>query len=93
MQNHYDPPRRSEIVDISSTDHTFTIQTITRLHNATNTAGTVVVRLRGDGTTNSNRYIPAGGVIDGFFAMVVRSGTSLTATGAIVGTSPHSSDS
>lgn len=93
MQSWLDPPRRSEIVNISSADHVFAIKTITELHNATGTAGTVVVRLHGDGTTDSNRYLPAGGVIRGMFERVVRSGTTLTGAGAIVGTSSHSTDS
>lgn len=86
-----DIPRRKEVVDISAADHTFVIKTITALHNATASGGTVVVQMHGEETA-SNRYIPAGGSVPGMFAKVVRSGTALTAAGALVGLSPHASD-
>ena len=79
-----DPARKSEVVDISSTDYTFTSLTISALHNATSSGGTVVAKLLGD-TGNSTWYIAAGKSVPGCFAKVIKSGTSLTAANAIIG--------
>lgn len=83
---------RSEVVDISSTDHVFVSANICALHNTTAAAGTVVARLAGDGTTNSTWRLAAGTVVYGAFVRVVRSGTSLTTAEAILGLSPNATD-
>lgn len=92
MQSWSDPARRTEVVNIAAADHTFTIKTIGALHNATAAGGTVTARLSGD-AADSVWYIPAGGIVYGSFAIVRKVGTSLSAANAMLGLSPHSSDS
>ena len=92
MQSWSDPARRSEVVNIASTDHTFTIKTISELHNATAAGGTVTVRLQGD-ASDSIWYIPSGWTIYGMFQVVRKTGTTLSAANALLGLSCHQTDS
>ena len=92
MQSWSDPARRSETVNISSTDHTFAIKSIGELHNATAAGGTVTVRLVGD-AADSVWYIPSGWTIYGMFSIVRKTGTSLVAANALLGLSCHQTDS
>lgn len=77
-------PKSSEVVNISSTDHTFTSPSIVALHNATSAGGTVVAQLMNDATSRP-WFIPAGGYVYGCFKKVIKAGTTLTAASAIIG--------
>lgn len=65
-------PYESELVDISSTDHTFTKQTLAIVSSG---AGTIVAQLRGDSTSRSWPVV-AGIPLPGNFSKIVRAGTT-----------------
>jgi hypothetical protein len=78
------PPVRSEVVDISSTDHTFAITNITAIYNNSGTTGTVVAKLVGDSASRPWKVV-AGQYLIGRYTVVERSGTTLTATNDLIG--------
>lgn len=82
----YDVPIRSEAVDISSTDHTFTIKRITGIY--VGGTGNIVATLYGD--SGARTYaVTAGQILLGMFGSVTR--TNTTATG-LIGLSSFAND-
>lgn len=74
-------PIASEVVDVSAADHPFT----KRVHAIRcNVAGNVVARLREDTTANTYT-VAAGEVLIGEWVEVEKTGTTVTAAGALVG--------
>lgn len=75
-------PYSSELVDISSTDHTFAAKTSAILSSGD---GTIVARLRGDSVDRSFPVL-AGVLLPGDFSKVTKSGTTggLTIIGLVV---------
>lgn len=89
-----DSPVRSEVVDISSGTHTFTIKTITALYNNSGAAGTIVAKLYGDSAARPWK-VTAGQYLLGRFVSVSNggAGTTLTAANDIIGVTGLTSDS
>lgn len=78
-------PFKTEVVDISTTDHTFTLKVQSIYCNAT---GTLIVELKGDADGTSRPYeVTQGQVLFGAFRKVVLSGTSaaLQAANKLIG--------
>jgi len=78
-----DPPMRSELVDISSTDHTFTIKEITGLWIG-NTAGDVVGRLWGD-SADSTWPVAANTMLPGRFKLIRKTNTTASTIRGVSG--------
>lgn len=85
-------PYRSEVVDISSTDHTFTIKNITAIKNNSGVSGTVVARLWGDNADRTWK-VASGELLLGRFKSVTRTGTTLTTANDLIGVTGVVSDS
>lgn len=90
MANAIDPPVRSEVVDISSANYTFSSKAITAIY--CNAAGTVIGRLVGD-AADSTWVVTASQYLLGRFKSVTKVGTTLTAAGNMVGVTGFPSDS
>jgi hypothetical protein len=72
------PPLKSEVVNLASTDYTFTIS-VDELY--VGGAGTVIAQLSGDATARTYLGVAAGTVLRGAFIKITKTGT--TATGLI----------
>jgi len=76
---------QSEVVDISATNHSFTLKT-TAIKNNTATDGTIVATLRFDGAARP-WFVRAGDYLLGDFVSVTKAGSTLTAANAMIGVS------
>jgi hypothetical protein len=74
MSDRIDPPMASEVVDISSTDHTFVNKSICAIY--VGTGGTVIAKLAKDTTARTWKNVPDGQYLLGSFISVTRSGTT-----------------
>jgi hypothetical protein len=71
----------TEVVDIASTDYTFTSPSICALY--VSVGGTLVAKLAEDATSRTWGTVAAGSYIYGTFSKIIKSGTSATVIGLI----------